>query len=204
MGKLIKSLMIILALISIISCPETKIHNGDIIFQISKSAQSIAIQKATGSQYSHMGIVYISQGKKYVYEAVGPVKLTPFSEWVARGENGHYVIKRLKNYEQFMTAENQQKFKDSADRFTGLPYDTFFLWSDESIYCSELVWKLYYEALNIELAPLKKMEQFDLTSPEVQKIMAERFSEGIPVEEPVMSPADIFDSEKLMHVFEKN
>ena len=42
-------------------------RSGDIIFHTSRSAQSVAIQKATGSPYSHMGIVYVNAGKA-VYE----------------------------------------------------------------------------------------------------------------------------------------
>ena len=42
-------------------------QNGDIIFHISKSSQSKAIQIATKSPYSHVGIVYIKDGKPYVY-----------------------------------------------------------------------------------------------------------------------------------------
>jgi hypothetical protein len=39
-------------------------QNGDIIFQTSQSGQSKAIQIATDSKYSHMGIVY-KIGKDY-------------------------------------------------------------------------------------------------------------------------------------------
>jgi len=37
-------------------------HDGDIIFQVSKSAQSRAIQLATKSKYSHVGIVFMRDG----------------------------------------------------------------------------------------------------------------------------------------------
>ena len=36
----------------------SNLHEGDIIFQTSKSSQSKAILMATHSKYSHMGIVY--------------------------------------------------------------------------------------------------------------------------------------------------
>src|SRR5690606_5876902 len=42
--------------------PGKIIQNGDIIFQTSKSSQSQAIQLATKSKYSHMGIIYESEG----------------------------------------------------------------------------------------------------------------------------------------------
>ena len=57
-------------------------HDGDIVFHTSRSAQSQAIQLATKSPYSHMGIVYLRDGKPFVLEAVQPVKLTPLDEWI--------------------------------------------------------------------------------------------------------------------------
>lgn len=45
-------------------------RNGDIVFHTSRSAQSLAIQKATESPYSHMGIVYVEDGRALVFEAV--------------------------------------------------------------------------------------------------------------------------------------
>lgn len=49
------------------------LKDGDIIFQTSKSPQSQAIQKATGSKYSHMGIVIHRSGFPQVFEASGKV-----------------------------------------------------------------------------------------------------------------------------------
>lgn len=64
----------------------SSIKKGDILFHTSTSSQSKAIQAATGSKYSHMGIIY-KQGDKYsIYEAVQPVKLTPLDKSIARGE----------------------------------------------------------------------------------------------------------------------
>src|SRR5687768_3065271 len=47
---------------------EKQLQDGDIIFQTSKSNQSKAIQLATGSKYSHMGILYKVDGNFFVYE----------------------------------------------------------------------------------------------------------------------------------------
>lgn len=52
-------------------------RNGDIIFQTKISGQSEAIQLATHSKYSHMGILFQNGGRWFVYEAVGPVKESP-------------------------------------------------------------------------------------------------------------------------------
>lgn len=90
---------------------EVEIKDGDIIFQTSKSEQSRPIQIATKSIYSHCGIIYKKGNDLYVYEAVGPVKLTPLKQWIARGKNNSYVIKRLKNSEKLITPDVLSKMK---------------------------------------------------------------------------------------------
>lgn len=180
----------------------SSIQNGDIIFHTSKSRQSQAIQLATGSKYSHMGIIYEDQGKYFVYEAVQPVKLTPLSEWKKRGENGHYVIKRLKNAEDVLSPAVLSNMKKVGQQYLGKSYDVYFNWSDEKIYCSELVWKIYKEAAGIEIGTLENLSDFDLSSEYVQSIMKERYGNNIPLDEKVISPAAMFNSSLLVTVEE--
>lgn len=198
MKRVLKLVCFLLIYVFIVSCNNhNNLRNGDIIFQISKSRQSEAIQKATNSKYSHIGIIYNNKGNFFVYEAVQPVKLTPINEWINRGENKHYVVKRLKNWESLLTLSNQKKMKNIGDKFNGKPYDSYFEWSNERIYCSELVWKIYKEALNIEIGKLKTLKSFNLEDPFVKKIMKERYGDNIPINELVISPGDMFDSNKL-------
>lgn len=174
-----------------------ELRNGDIIFHASKSDQSKAIQLATGSEYSHCGIVYIEAGKTYVVEAVQPVKRTPFEEFVKRGENGAYVVKRLRNAENILTEQVLERMKIEGQKMIGKKYDSHFNWSDDQIYCSELVWKIYERAARIELCPLKKMNDFDFSNPIVKEVIKQRYKDQIPWEEPVVSPADLFESGEL-------
>jgi uncharacterized protein YycO len=174
--------------------------NGDIIFQTSKSSQSKAIQLATKSKYSHMGIIYETDGRYYVYEAVQPVKLTGINDWIRRGENSHYVVKRLKNSNEILTKENIKKMKGFGSKFQGKDYDIYFEWSDDKIYCSELVWKIYKETLNIEIGELQVLREFDLSSDIVKNKMKERYGDKIPLDEKVISPSAMFDSDKLITI----
>ncbi len=172
-------------------------QNGDIIFQTSKSSQSQAIQLATHSDYSHMGIIYELKGQKYVYEAVQPVKFTPLKKWINRGKDGHYVIKRLKNAAEILTPETLMQMKKVGEKFIGKDYDLYFEWSNDKIYCSELVWKIYKEGAGIEIGELEELSNFDLTNNIVKQKMKERYGDRIPMNEKVISPADMFDSDKL-------
>ncbi|HBH24186.1 MAG TPA: hypothetical protein DDY13_12280 [Cytophagales bacterium] len=176
------------------------IQNGDIIFQTSQSSQSKAIQLATDSKYSHMGIIYENDGQFLVYEAVQPVKLTPLKDWINRGENGHYVIKRLENADEVLTKSTLTIMKQIGEQFNGKSYDIYFEWSDDKIYCSELVWKIYKQAVDIEIGQLEQLSDFDLTNEIVKAKMQERYGENIPMDEKVISPAAMFNSDKLITV----
>jgi len=167
--KQLPLLFIVLLILSTTPFASDNLQNGDIIFQTSKSAQSKAIQIATKSKYSHMGIVYKKKGKLFVYEAVQPVKLTPLKKWIKRGLKSHYVVKRLKNSEKLLTKESLNKMMKIGEKYKGKNYDLYFEWSDKRIYCSELVWKIYKEALNIEIGALEKLSSFDLSHKAVKK-----------------------------------
>lgn len=179
---------------------DTRLKNGDIIFQTSMSRQSQAIQLATKSPYSHMGIIYETKGDYWVYEAVGPVKLTPLKQWIQRGKDEHYVVKRLKNAKKTLTPTVLKKMKTVGEQFQGKPYDLYFEWSDDKIYCSELVWKIYKAAAGIELSPLSQLKDFDLSHPVVQQKIQERYRGAIPEEEWVISPAAIYESQELIQI----
>ena len=176
------------------------IQNADIIFQTSQSPQSQAIQLATHSPYSHVGIIFFKQDKAYVFEAKATVGFTPLEEWIQRGVGGHYVVKRLNNLKSIATEQTKGKVIEFIKKYKGRPYDFYFEWSDEKIYCSELVWKMYDKALGVKLGELQKLGEFDLSKPAVQAKLHERFGDQIPLNEEVISPAAIFDSKQLVTV----
>lgn len=200
-----KTVYLLLSLLVFVSCySETKspeFRNGDIIFHVSKSGQSKAIQLATGSKYSHMGMIYKRGEKFFVYEAVQPVKLTPLDQWINRGDRAHYVVKRIKNAEEILTPKALEKMKQAGEKYAGKDYDLYFEWSDSKIYCSELVWKIYKEALNIEIGKLEKLGDFNLSNKAVKQKLKERYGDDIPKEEFVISPAAMFNSNELVTVF---
>lgn len=176
------------------------LHNGDLIFQTSLSAQSQAIQLATKSKYSHCGIVYKEDGKWFVFEAIQPVQKTPLDNWIARGKDSHYIVKRLKNADKILTDTNFTKMKAAAQKMGGKDYDLYFEWSDDRIYCSELIWKIYKEGTGIEIGKLQELKDFDLTNPTVKAKLKERYGNNIPQHEKVISPAAIFESDLLSTV----
>jgi hypothetical protein len=177
-------------------------RNGDIVFQTSRSSQSLAIQLATKSPYSHMGIVYLRDGEPFVFEAVQPVKLTPLRTWIERGDRKHFVAKRLREADSRLTPETLQKMRAAGEQLSGKDYDLYFEWSDDRIYCSELVWKVFERGAGIRLGAQETIADFDLSHPAVQAKVKERYGDQVPLDEVVVSPVAIFNATDLMTVYE--
>src|SRR6267142_1165466 len=177
--------------------PAITVQEGDIVFQTSRSAQSQAVQLATHSPYSHMGLVLFRDGKPFVFEAIARVQFTPFVEWIHRGEEGRYVVKRLRDPELLGDPARLSALKRSALAFAGRPYDPYFEWSDDRIYCSELVWKAYDRGIGVQLGSLARLSTFDLSNLLVKTKLAERYGDKVPLDERVISPAAVFASPLL-------
>ncbi|PTU74020.1 YiiX family permuted papain-like enzyme [Pseudomonas mangrovi] len=176
------------------------VREGDIIFHQSRSAQSLAVQQATRSPYSHMGMLIRHQGKLQVFEASATVRFTPLEQWIARGESGRYVLKRLRDADRLLDEAALARIRREAARLAGRRYDLTFEWSDQRLYCSELVWKVYQRALGIEIGGLQQVRDFDLSAPAVKVKLRERYGNQVPLDETVVSPVAMFESELLVTV----
>ena len=149
-----------------------------------------------------MGIIYQNGNDFFVYEAVQSVKITELKEWIDRGQNGEFVVKRLKNSEDILTEEGLQKMKSVGEKYLGKEYDYLFEWSDDKIYCSELVWKIYKESFDIEIGELERFGDFNLSDKIVQRKVKERYGNEVPEEELVITPDRMFHSDKLITIIE--
>lgn len=177
-----------------------KLHDGDLIFQTSTSAQSKAIQLATHSPYSHCGILFKRNSEWRVFEAVQPVSETSLQAWTARGQRGRFVVKRLRDAETVLTPAALQRLRTAGEQYRGRNYDLYFGWSDDRIYCSELLWKMYQQATGREIGQLQTLREFDLSHPAVQAKLKERYGSHIPLTEKVISPVRMFESKELVEV----
>ncbi|RKS02266.1 MULTISPECIES: YiiX family permuted papain-like enzyme [unclassified Flavobacterium] len=181
---------------------QESLRDGDIIFQTSQSKQCEAVRIATNSKFSHCGIIYDIKGEKYVYEAVQPVKITPLKEWISHGQGNAYLVKRLKNASAILNTSVLEKMKAYGSQFKNKNYDLYFEWTDDKIYCSELVWKIYKNGAGVELCGLESLKSFNLDNPKVKAILQERYGNEIPLEEKVVAPSQLVDSPLLETVID--
>jgi hypothetical protein len=62
------------------------------------------------------------------------------------------------------------------------------------MYCSELIWKIYKNFLNIEIGKLRKLSEYDIEQHEVKEKLKQYIGERLSYEELMISPGDMFNS----------
>ena len=171
------------------------LQEGDIVFSSSSQGQGKAVMEATGSRYTHCGIVQVTGDQFVVLEAVQPVRLTPLTTFISHSDPGTFTARRLKIA---LSPEFYQNAKAWAISQIGKNYDDQFRWDDQRMYCSELVWKIYQKA-GVQLCDLKKFTDYRLDQPEVHKVIEQRYGSiaNVPKDENVVAPGDLAASPLL-------
>lgn len=165
-----------------------RFQDGDLIFHESQSPQSKAIQEATGSRWSHVGLIFERQGQYFVAEAVQPVRVTSLAAFIARGKNQDYRVYRLPK----LTEAQKKALQVQAQKLMGKNYDIYFEWSDERIYCSEFVYKTFLAATGVEVGVVQKFRDLKLDGPYVRELIKRRIEDTgrtLDLEEPIVTPA---------------
>lgn len=174
------------------------LQEGDIVFSGSAAGQGSAIIAATGSSYTHCGLVFLHKGSLMVLEAVQPVRVSTLADFAARDSKQVFTAMRLKTA---IGPDALRKAREWAAAQIGRNYDMRFAWDDQKLYCSELVWKTYQKA-GVEICPLRAFRDYDLLKPEVRKVIEQRYGgmDKVPLDEKVVAPSDLAASTLLAEV----
>ncbi|MFN3696837.1 MAG: YiiX/YebB-like N1pC/P60 family cysteine hydrolase [Pseudobdellovibrio sp.] len=198
--KILLVLAVIFSGVCLRAADFSKVVEGDVIFQKSQSSQSAAIQEASGSPWSHVGLVVKNNGKTYVAEAVQPVRLTPIDQFIARGRGKEFIIKRF----AFFDSEKMTPSLYSVIRkYIGKNYDIYFEFSDDRIYCSELIYKVFQEVTGQEVGVVQKFKDMRLDGPYIQRLIQERLTsigKELNLEEPIITPISQLKANNMMTV----
>jgi hypothetical protein len=173
------------------------LRNGDLVFETSSSRQSAAIQWATGSRWSHVGIVDVEGGKPVVIEALGKVTRTPWDAWRRRARRGGGVLV----LRPWGLGEAQRAAAvEEARKLLGRPYDPRFGWDDERIYCSELVVKAYERGAGISYGRRQRLGELRLAG--IEKAAEKRWGGPVPRDLVLVTPASLVEDTRLARVYE--
>lgn len=148
-----------------------RLRQGDLVFQQSKSPQSEAILLASGSTYTHMGIVSLTPVGPMVIEAADIVRQTPLKTFLARGTQRRFAIYRVRGLDQ----AKADAVITAARTYLGRPYDLYFRLDPSAIYCSELPYEAF-RSVGISVGRIDRFGDLSVRNPTVKALFAQRWA----------------------------
>jgi hypothetical protein len=159
------------------------------------------VRALTGSRFTHMGVVFNEPSGPSVLEAASPVRRTPVRRWIARGRDQDFVVKRLRDAGARLEPDVVARMRAMGSSWLGRPYDLRFRWDDQSLYCSQLAYKLFDRAAGVQLGKLQTAADMNLDDQRVQSAMRKRFkASAFKADEVVVTPDAIFNDPQLVEV----
>jgi Permuted papain-like amidase enzyme, YaeF/YiiX, C92 family len=176
------------------------LRQGDIVFRLGDARVvrgmvplSRFIARATGSPFSHTGIVAIEDGSPVVYDCSSPgIQRQPFEVWML-DSLGPLGVKRLKPEYRARIAGVIGYCRMAYER--QVPFDSGFRMDDDSLYCLELTEKAFRSqglALSepVRIGDWEYLSSFPLTAFLIPPISGSVLDRPITLEQPVYVPGN--------------
>ncbi|MAQ70390.1 MAG: hypothetical protein CMD23_04775 [Flavobacteriales bacterium] len=193
---------------TIFSCNEKsniKLIEGDLLFQdLDSSPLCDGIEKVTSGvnnlNFSHIGIVTITNNQHYVLEAftngVDTVSLKDFlNRSVNDSKKPKVVVGRVKTTYSHLIS----KAINAGYKLLGKQYDEEFKIDNDKLYCSELIYEIFYQANNNQdffyLEPMTY--KFNDETLPIWNEYFHNLNISIPEGEPGINPGGISLSDKI-------
>lgn len=122
------------------------LQTGDVLLLDMDCWSCQMIEDETFGPYSHSGIIIRIAGKILVGQALGEVYLLELDKFLSMTKKPvlHLRAKRMnKNKRDRLVSLYKYKYD-------GLPFDNDFLWDDETLYCSEFIYKILDDTLKFK------------------------------------------------------
>ncbi len=187
------------------------LRDGDLVFQTTWTNQSLAVGVATGSLYLHTGIVEQTDHGPVIIHAGAKVGKESLHDWIDGGILKRFAVYRYRN----LSAEQGKHIVQAARQYIGRNYDLYFLFDNDTIYCSELPY-LAFKQSNIALGTVKKIGELSVNNAFVKKLIEQRWrnypkcrEDGLTFErcydiimaQELISPVELSDDPKLERIF---
>ena len=176
------------------------LRHGDIVFRPGDARVvrgmvplSRFIARATGSPFSHAGVVAIEDGLPVIYDCSAPaVQRQPFEVWML-DSLGTPGVKRLKLEHRERIAGVMDYCRAAFER--QVPFDNCFRMEDDSLYCVELTEKAFRSqglALSepVRIGDWEYLASFPLTAFLVPAVSGLILDRPITLEQPVYVPGN--------------
>lgn len=181
---------------------KSRLWEGDLIFSIATSGPDRSIWTATGSTFNQVGIILKRKKQLQVFTVDSTVKYMSLDVFIKNSKKDKFVIKRLINSYEMIDESIAHAIRLAANRYVGRAYDYQLSWENSKFYGPELIWKIYYEGLLVELGKLHTLSDLDLSNSMARQYVDKHLQVKKPSDFIIVPFFQIFHYEQLEIVFE--
>lgn len=155
---------------------------GDILLQHRQERLGSFISDISDTPYSYCGIVVYKEGKPYVMDAIGEVRLRPLKMWIEEGYLGMFTQLRV----QDLSESELGKVIESAYKYFGKPEDLKYEMENNKLYSAEFIFKAFLRGAKIKISDNKSLGEYDYRKQEEYL----RYIIGyLPIDRVLLTPA---------------
>ncbi len=170
------------------------VYDGDVVFIKNKKLGSSSLLPNGKTSYNYVGIIFIENGKPFVYHATEPISKCSLEDFISLSQNKDYKIKRLWDI-SVLTSDVVETMHTFAKAKLGEHYDSKLTLNNDQLYNAEFVYKIYQSALGILLAEPKPMNEYKHDGVSLE-FLKEAYGDDI-VYEKVLVIGDLYNSKYM-------
>ncbi|PRC94065.1 YebB family permuted papain-like enzyme [Solimicrobium silvestre] len=177
---------------------------GDLIFIRVSARPFREVADATGTWTNHVGIVTDIDGSEpLIGESTFPFsRTTTLTKFVARSEQGHVAVTRLKSD---LSPQQIQMIQRGVKERSGIFYDTGFNLHSHKEFCSRFVYEVVKDATGVSIGKIETFKEMLASRPDINLGFWKVWYFGqIPWERETITPASLLNSPELNPIFNGN
>lgn len=175
---------------------------GDVVFIHIRALPFMKIANATASWTNHVGVVVDTSGSEpLIAESCFPFSCTTtLKRFVRRSGGARIAVKRVATA---LTDKQRNKIKSSAQKRSGIFYDTGFDLHSSRQFCSRFVREVLAEATGIEVGHIESLDSLFKGNPAIDLRFWKLWYFGnIPWHRQTVTPASLLRCQKMNSIFD--
>jgi hypothetical protein len=167
------------------------LRTGDLLFQHVPSHLSSFVADLGEWPVSNVGLVFVREGRAYVFDTLVKVRLMPLRDWLAQGLRGEYLLAR----DPVLTMTDAEEVVRTAATWLDRPHDLRLAQDDQAFTGAELAHKAFLRGARIQLSRQSRLA--DLRWKANESYLREAFRGELPLHTLLTVPETLLTGRRL-------
>lgn len=167
------------------------VRTGDLLFQHVPTHLSSFVADLGEWPVSNVGLVFVREGRAFVFDTLVKVRLMPLADWLRQGVRSEYVLAR----DPLLKPTDAEEIVRTAVTWLDRPHDLHLAQDDQALTGAELAYKAFLRGAQLQLARPTRLA--DLRWKANETYLREAFRGELPLHTLVTIPETLLNGRRL-------